>query len=152
MVAQFSMGEIAIWVSDTNTANYQMTWNRVSPPALISHQTGDTEVTTKNYNKFFVLQNPPAPSNNSVNWRWQIYPKRLNYLKVYNFLQGIKIYCLLASSVNPVQNLRNSTDIYLSPTSLQNSMDFLQLQSKLRYLWGEISRRVNKTHNLKFVC
>lgn len=78
-----------------------MTCDPVSPPALISHHTRDTKVTTKNYNKLFVLQTPPASSNSSVNWR-QVYPKHLDYLKVYNFLQSNKIYCVLARSlVNP---------------------------------------------------
>lgn len=37
-----------------------------------------------------------------VNWRWQVFPKHLKYLKVYNFLQSNKIHCLLVRSlVNP---------------------------------------------------
>lgn len=98
-----------------------MTCDPVSLSALILHQTRDTKVTTKNYNKVFVLHNPPASSNKSVNWRWQVYPKHLNYLKVYNFLESNKIYCLLGRSlVNPGRNLRNSTDTYHAPTSLKN--------------------------------
>lgn len=79
-----------------------MTRDPVSPCAIISHQTRDTKGTTKNYNKLFVLQNPPTSSNNSVNRRLQVFPKRLKYFKVYNFLQSIKIHRLLARGlVNP---------------------------------------------------